>query len=82
MFLKMFWILFLFLKKHHEHQILDLGQAWKDLTGLPFVFAVWAIRRDQSNSELRQVLMKAKKKGTGNGRSRDGSRNKSTRITF
>jgi cyclic dehypoxanthinyl futalosine synthase len=23
---------------------LDLGQAWKDLTGLPFVFAVWAAR--------------------------------------
>lgn len=25
---------------------LDLGQAWKDLTGLPFVFAIWAVRRD------------------------------------
>jgi chorismate dehydratase len=25
---------------------LDLGQAWKDLTRLPFVFAVWAVRRD------------------------------------
>jgi cyclic dehypoxanthinyl futalosine synthase len=23
---------------------LDLGQAWKDLTGLPFVFAVWVAR--------------------------------------
>jgi cyclic dehypoxanthinyl futalosine synthase len=23
---------------------LDLGQAWKDMTGLPFVFAVWAAR--------------------------------------
>ncbi|HKP59631.1 MAG TPA: cyclic dehypoxanthinyl futalosine synthase [Polyangiales bacterium] len=23
---------------------LDLGQAWKELTGLPFVFAVWAAR--------------------------------------
>ncbi len=23
---------------------LDLGQAWKDLTGLPFVFAVWTAR--------------------------------------
>src|SRR5271155_606440 len=27
------------------HQI-DLGQAWKELTGLPFVFAVWTARRD------------------------------------
>ncbi|MGH7429274.1 MAG: menaquinone biosynthetic enzyme MqnA/MqnD family protein [Candidatus Methylomirabilaceae bacterium] len=25
---------------------LDLGQAWKGLTRLPFVFAVWAVRRD------------------------------------
>ncbi len=25
---------------------LDLGQAWKDLTRLPFVFAIWAVRRD------------------------------------
>ncbi|MCW2522917.1 MAG: transporter substrate-binding protein [Frankiales bacterium] len=24
----------------------DLGQAWKDWTGLPMVFAVWAVRRD------------------------------------
>lgn len=25
---------------------LDLGRAWHDLTGLPFVFGVWATRRD------------------------------------
>jgi len=25
---------------------LDLGQAWQELTGLPFVFGVWAVRRD------------------------------------
>ncbi len=24
----------------------DMGAAWKDLTGLPMVFAVWAVRRD------------------------------------
>ncbi|MET9415277.1 menaquinone biosynthesis protein [Streptomyces klenkii] len=24
----------------------DLGQMWKDWTGLPFVFAVWAVRKD------------------------------------
>ncbi|MCZ4122196.1 menaquinone biosynthetic enzyme MqnA/MqnD family protein [Streptomyces sp. H39-S7] len=27
-------------------QVHDLGQMWKDWTGLPFVFAVWATRRD------------------------------------
>ncbi|MDQ1713468.1 MAG: chorismate dehydratase [Frankiaceae bacterium] len=26
--------------------VTDLGQAWKDWTGLPMVFAVWAARRD------------------------------------
>lgn len=25
---------------------LDLGEIWHDMTGLPFVFAVWAVRRD------------------------------------
>jgi chorismate dehydratase len=27
-------------------QVTDLGQAWKEWTGLPMVFAVWAARRD------------------------------------
>jgi chorismate dehydratase len=26
--------------------VTDLGQAWKEWTGLPMVFAVWAVRRD------------------------------------
>lgn len=29
----------------YPHQ-LDLGEAWKDHTGLPFAYAVWACRRD------------------------------------
>lgn len=27
-------------------RVLDLGEAWKEWTGLPMVFAVWAVRRD------------------------------------
>lgn len=27
-------------------EVHDLGAMWKDWTGLPFVFAVWAVRRD------------------------------------
>ncbi|MBL7260916.1 menaquinone biosynthetic enzyme MqnA/MqnD family protein [Paractinoplanes lichenicola] len=27
-------------------QVVDLGQAWRDWTGLPMVFAVWAVRKD------------------------------------
>lgn len=30
-------------QEHYPHQ-LDLGAAWRDLTGLPFVFAVWMAR--------------------------------------
>ncbi len=31
---------------HPEQNYLDLATAWREQTGLPFVFAVWAIRND------------------------------------
>lgn len=49
-----------FQRAPHEHEILDLGSAWFELTNLPFVFAVWALRRGIDNSELRQQLRDAK----------------------
>lgn len=30
----------------HQPVVLDLGQGWRDWTGLPMVFAIWAARRD------------------------------------
>lgn len=45
---------------------LDLGQGWKDLTGLPFVFAVWAVRRDfyrdhrEDTHQLHRALLQSK----------------------
>ena len=33
----------------------DLGAAWKEWTGLPFVFAVWAARRDADRTGALQV---------------------------
>lgn len=30
---------------------LDLGKAWKELTGLPFVYAMWMCRRDRAELE-------------------------------
>jgi chorismate dehydratase len=33
----------------------DLGSAWKEWTGLPFVFAVWAARRDADREAALQV---------------------------
>ncbi|PKM76500.1 MAG: hypothetical protein CVU90_12605 [Firmicutes bacterium HGW-Firmicutes-15] len=35
----------------------DLGKEWKDMTGLPMVFAVWAIRKDFVEKKLGQVKM-------------------------
>jgi chorismate dehydratase len=46
-----------------QHEILDLGAAWYELTNLPFVFAVWALRRGMENKELRGELKAAKRFG-------------------
>jgi chorismate dehydratase len=35
--------------------VLDLGEEWKRWTGLPFVFAVWAARRDADRAAVRDV---------------------------
>ena len=42
------------------HEIFDLGAAWYELTGLPFVYAAWALRRGVENRELRRVLQETK----------------------
>jgi len=34
---------------------IDLGQAWHDWTGLPFVFAVWAARRTSDQPRARDI---------------------------
>jgi len=44
----------------HEHEIWDLGAAWFELTKLPFVYAVWALRRGVHNPELRRQLREAR----------------------
>src|SRR3954451_1090311 len=36
-------------------QVTDLGQAWKDWTGKPMVFAVWAVRKDYAAANPGQV---------------------------
>jgi chorismate dehydratase len=45
-----------------EHQ-LDLGSAWKDLTGMPFVFAVWTARSGVDLGDLPARLAAAKRDG-------------------
>ena len=43
--------------------VLDLGAAWMDLTGLPFAFAVWAVRRGTAVEGLGTLLRGAKADG-------------------
>jgi chorismate dehydratase len=43
-----------------DYKILDLGAAWYELTQLPFVYAVWALRRGIENSALRRQLREAR----------------------
>ena len=52
-----------FQRSPHAHEIFDLGAAWLELTNLPFVYAVWALRRGIENRELRRELKEAKRFG-------------------
>ena len=49
-----------FLLGTHEHNIWDLGAAWYELTSLPFVYAVWALRRGLENTVLKRQLREAR----------------------
>jgi chorismate dehydratase len=44
----------------HEHEIWDLGAAWYEFAKLPFVYAVWALRRGVENAVLRRQLREAR----------------------
>jgi len=39
-------------QSHPDERYLDLAQSWHAHTGLPFVFAVWAVRKDAPNVGL------------------------------
>ena len=49
-----------FVFSNPAHEIFDLGAAWSELTKLPFVYAVWAMRRGVHNAELRRQLREAR----------------------
>ena len=48
-----------FARSPHTHLVWDLGRAWMDLTNLPFVYAVWALRRGLESAALRRQLTTA-----------------------
>lgn len=47
-----------------EHQ-LDLGHAWKQMTGLPFVFAAWMARDGVDLRDISSRLQRAREAGIG-----------------
>lgn len=47
----------------HSHGIWDLGAAWKEWTGLPFVYAVWAVRETAATRALADGLRGARERG-------------------
>jgi chorismate dehydratase len=51
-----------FARSSPPHQIWDLGAAWFETTNLPFVYAVWALRRIP-NDALRRRLREARNFG-------------------
>ncbi|MFW6031962.1 MAG: menaquinone biosynthetic enzyme MqnA/MqnD family protein [Phycisphaeraceae bacterium] len=48
----------------YPHQ-LDLGEAWHELTGLPFVFAVWMARKDAELGDLPDRLARQRERNAG-----------------
>ncbi len=49
-----------FRREQHPYEFWDLGQAWFELTKLPFVFAVWALRRGKVDETTRRLLREAR----------------------
>ncbi len=49
-----------FLRSHPDVPVWDLGAAWYEMTNLPFVYAVWALRRGVENVRLRRLLREAR----------------------
>lgn len=49
--------------KENGYFTLDLGQAWFDHTGLPFVYAIWAVKNDSHVPGINNLLREAKEAG-------------------
>jgi chorismate dehydratase len=47
------------------HHAYDLGEEWADWTGLPFVYAFWAVRPGVDLGGVADALVEAKRRGLG-----------------
>jgi chorismate dehydratase len=45
------------------HAVVDLAEAWRDLTGLPFVFALWVVRPGVDLGDLPEALARCRDDG-------------------
>ena len=45
------------------HSVVDLAEAWKSLTGLPFVFALWVVRPGVDLGDLPEILARCRAEG-------------------
>ncbi len=52
-----------FARKNRTHAVWDLGRAWWEMTGLPFVYAVWAVREEAVTPPLLWTLWEAMQRG-------------------
>jgi chorismate dehydratase len=50
------------------HSVVDLSEAWKSMTGLPFVFALWVARPGLDLGDLPEILEKCRACGLANAR--------------
>lgn len=47
----------------HFHAVVDLASAWRAMTGLPFVFALWVVRDGVELGDLPQILARCRAEG-------------------
>ena len=45
------------------HAVVDLAEAWREMTGLPFVFAFWVVRGGLDLGELPEILVRCRSEG-------------------
>jgi chorismate dehydratase len=45
------------------HAVVDLAEAWRELTGLPFVFALWVVRAGADLGDLPDALARCRAEG-------------------
>jgi chorismate dehydratase len=59
-------------RQEHDYHVYDLGLEWHRRTGLPMVFAIWAMRKDfiakspELARQVHQTFLKSKKQGLAN----------------